>query len=118
MRPGKLYLADIVEAADAITQYLAGLTKEKFLSDEIIRSAIVFKLIIIGEAAGQLSEALRQRYRYIPWSDVIGLRHIAVHAYHKLDWDILWDAATREAPALRAKIAAILEAEYPEPKDQ
>ncbi len=39
MRPEKLYLADILDAADAIAAYVAGLTKEGFLADERTRAA-------------------------------------------------------------------------------
>ena len=38
MRPEKLYLADVVEAADAISSYVQGLTRESFLTDEMRRS--------------------------------------------------------------------------------
>ena len=113
MRPEKLYLRDILEATDAIAQYVTGITRQAFLDDDRSRSATVYKLIIIGEAAAQLSEGLRKRHPSIPWSDIVGLRNIAVHAYHNLQWDIVWATATQEVPRLRAQMLAILESEYP-----
>ena len=70
------------------------------------------KLIIIGEATANISKGLQRRYASIPWSDIKGLRDIAVHAYHRMEWDIVWTTATKEVPELRKQIAAILEAEY------
>lgn len=37
-----------------------------------------------------------------------GLRNVATHAYHNLDWDIVWTAVTQEIPELRKQIAFIL----------
>ena len=60
MRPELLYLADIIEAADAIERYRAALTAEKeFYEDDLRQSAILQKLIVIGEAASHLSAAFR-----------------------------------------------------------
>jgi uncharacterized protein with HEPN domain len=55
MRRDKLYLADIVEAADAVAAFLAGAERERFLQDDLLRSAVLQKLSIIGEAAARLS---------------------------------------------------------------
>lgn len=35
MRPEKLYLVDIVEAADAIDRFLSGIDREEFDEDEL-----------------------------------------------------------------------------------
>jgi len=44
----------------------------------------------------------------------MAVRHRIVHAYFDLDWQILWDAATDDIPALRREILHILATEYPE----
>ena len=113
MRNEALYLDDIVGAADAIARFLQDLPKETFLSDELYQSAVLQKLIVIGEAASRLSADFRNRHTQIQWFDVIGLRNIAIHQYFGISWDIVWDTATQDVPALRDQIAAILAAEYP-----
>ena len=55
MRPEKLYLTDLVEAADAIQRFIIGITPDDFLNDELRQSAVLQKLIVIGEAAARLS---------------------------------------------------------------
>ncbi len=55
MRPEKLYLTDIIEAADAIERFVAGIDLAKFLGDELRQSAVLQKLIVIGEAVGSNS---------------------------------------------------------------
>jgi uncharacterized protein with HEPN domain len=48
MRDEQLYLLDIVEAADAIERFLEGVTESDFDASELIQSAVVYKLTIIG----------------------------------------------------------------------
>jgi uncharacterized protein with HEPN domain len=50
MRREELYLRDIVEAANHIAGFIAGLDPPGFQESELVRSAVVQKLAIIGEA--------------------------------------------------------------------
>jgi len=112
MRREELYLTDIVEAADAIQKFLAGIERNAFLEDDLLRSGVLQKLSIIGEAASRLPVEFRQRHPEIEWTDIIGFRNIVVHAYFAVDWSIVWVAATQEAPELRRMVADILSEEY------
>jgi uncharacterized protein with HEPN domain len=113
MRREELYLADIIEAADAIQQFLTGVQRDTFLQDDLLRSAVLHKLTVIGEAAARLPSEFRDRHPEIEWADIVGFRNIAVHAYFAVEWPIVWVAATQDAPELRDKIADILAREYP-----
>ena len=111
MRPEELYLTDIVDAADAIARFLGEIEREDFLNDELRQSAVLQKLVVIGEAAARLSPDFQKRHPEIEWRDVISFRNIAVHEYFAVNWEIVWVTATQDVPLLREKIAAILAAE-------
>jgi len=111
MRRERLYLTDILEASDAISTFLGGCSKDAFFESELVRSAVLHKLTVIGEAAARLPGDLRLRHPEVPWSDVVGFRNIAVHAYFAVEWSIVWVAASEEVPKLRQQIVAILEGE-------
>lgn len=113
MRREELYLRDIVEAAGHIASFVAGLDFTRFEESELVRSAVVQKLAIMGEAAGRLSGELKARYPQVPWPKIAAFRNILVHAYFGIDWNEVWRAATKEAPELRDRIASILAAEFP-----
>ena len=113
MRREELYLTDIIEAADAIQQFLTGVQRDTFLQDDLLRSAVLHKLTVIGEAAARLPSEFRDRHPEIEWADIVGFRNIAVHAYFAVEWPIVWVAATQDTPELRDKIADILAREYP-----
>jgi uncharacterized protein with HEPN domain len=112
MRPEVLYLTDVVEAADAIRRFLVEVPRETFLNDEILQSAVLQKLIVIGEAAARLSSDFRADHPGVPWADVVGFRNIAVHEYFAVSWPIVWVTATQDVPSLRADVVAILEDEF------
>ena len=52
MRDERLYLADIVEAAAAISRFVAGMTEDDWIEDEVKQGAVMYQLIIeIGRAS-------------------------------------------------------------------
>ncbi|MEK7404872.1 MAG: HepT-like ribonuclease domain-containing protein [Acidobacteriota bacterium] len=77
-----------------------------------MRSAVVGKLTIIGEAAARVTEELRARHPEVPWSMVVAFRNILVHAYFGIDWSIVWLAAGKQCPELSKQMAAILTDEF------
>jgi uncharacterized protein with HEPN domain len=103
-----MYLIDIVEAADAIDRFLGEMGEGDFLADDLRQSAILQKLIIIGEAAARVSKELRAEHSYVNWADIVAFRNIAVHAYFSVDWNIVWFTATNDVPNLRMHIQHIL----------
>lgn len=109
MRRDELYLTDIIEAADAIARFLQNVSKDDFLKDELRQSAVLQKLMIIGESAARLSQKFKSQHSEIEWQDIIAFRNIAVHAYFMVDWRIVWYTAIHDAPILRDQIAVILE---------
>ena len=68
MRRDDLSLNDIIEAADHIATFLVQTDFEGFRQSELVRSAVVQKLAIIGEAAARISNELTGRYPQIPWT--------------------------------------------------
>jgi uncharacterized protein with HEPN domain len=60
-------LRDILDAIEAIEVYAVS-SYEEFLADPKTQDAILYNLIIIGEAANQVSEAFQEQHFTIPWS--------------------------------------------------
>jgi uncharacterized protein with HEPN domain len=62
MRREELYLIDIIEAADAIQRFLKNVEENTFLKDDLLQSAVLQKLMIIGEAASRLPKQFRDKH--------------------------------------------------------
>jgi uncharacterized protein with HEPN domain len=108
MRRDELYLADMVEAANHIHTFLDGVAESDFLVDELRKSAVLQKLAIIGEAASRISPEVRATAPEIPWSDIVGFRNIAIHAYFNIKWSVVWLTATVDVPTLEPLIVRLL----------
>ncbi len=108
MRREDLYLSDIIEALDHISAFTAGADFETFQESEMMRSAVVQKLAIIGEAVARLPEHLKRNHPEVPWPQIAAFRNILVHAYFGIDWEEIWRVVFRRCPALRAQIGPIL----------
>ncbi|MGC9968988.1 MAG: HepT-like ribonuclease domain-containing protein [Bryobacteraceae bacterium] len=115
MRREELYLRDIVEAVDHIGAFIAGIEFSSFEESELIRSAVVQKLAVVGEAAARVSDQLQARHPEVPWPKIVAFRNILVHAYFGIDWPEVWLAASKQAPQLRDQVAFILRAEFDPP---
>jgi uncharacterized protein with HEPN domain len=117
MRRDDLYLNDIVEAADHIATFLGQTDFEGFRQSELIRSAVVQKLAIIGEAAKRVSDELTGRFPQIPWPQIVAFRNILIHAYFGIDWAEVWKATQVDCPALRREVVQILATEFGGPAE-
>ena len=109
MRNYRLYLKDIFEAMGAVQTFVEGMNFDALVSDDKTASAVVRKLEIIGEAAKNIPEAIRQKYPQIPWRDMAGMRDRIIHAYFAVDYVIVWDTLKIDIPRLQPIIQQILE---------
>ena len=114
MRPERLYLLDIIEAADNVVIPIAGQDRESFLGNVTTRAAVLHELTVIGEGASRLTEEFRIGHPAVPWAKIVAFRNFVVHEYFGLDWPIVWNTATDLVPILRLQVSAILHAEFPD----
>jgi len=95
-----LFLKDMRESCEKIQRYVHEITHKEFLSDDKTYDAVLRNLIVIGEAAKNVPEKVRNFYTDVAWREISGFRDIAVHNYFGIDEDILWDIIQNEIPAL------------------
>jgi uncharacterized protein with HEPN domain len=79
-----LRLGDIREAIATIRSHIASGSFDRKTSD-----AVLYNLVVIGEAAAQISDETRARAPEIPWTKVVGLRNLIAHEYFRIDLDVI-----------------------------
>ena len=109
MRSYLLYLEDILKSAAKVQRYTDGMSFEDFLADERTLDAVVRNLEIIGEAAKNVPEEVRQSYPEIEWRKIAGLRDILSYTYFNISEAILWDVVQNKVPPLAEQVKQILE---------
>jgi uncharacterized protein with HEPN domain len=114
MQREALYLADLVESTRTIRGYLDGITRDQWDSDQILRDAVLYRMLLVGEIASALSDPLRDRYPGVAWRHIRAFRNLAVHKYFSVDWAVVWQIAHEEVPVLEAQAMDILRAEFPD----
>ena len=68
-------------------------------------------LELLGEAAKQIPDSVRDRHPEVPWRRIAGLRDILAHAYFGLEDEMIWQIVSSSIPALAAQLNAVALAE-------
>lgn len=79
-----LRLRDIRDAIATIRDHIAAGSFDRKTSD-----AVLYNLVVIGEAAAQISDETRARAPEIPWTKVVGLRNLIAHEYFRIDLEVI-----------------------------
>ena len=109
-RDPRAYLWDARQSADAIAEFARERTFDDYVTDSMLRSAVERQFEIIGEALRQLEKAAPDVAEKLPErSQAIAFRNILIHGYDSIDDGIVWRAIHESLPALRARVAALLE---------
>ncbi|MFP4499799.1 MAG: DUF86 domain-containing protein [Candidatus Hydrogenedentota bacterium] len=108
MRDPAERLRDILQAIENIERYVPR-GKSALEDDELLQTWMLHNLQTIGEAVRALPDDVRMQEPGVPWAKIIGIRNILVHGYFAIDTEIVWQAAERDIPALRASIQRLLE---------
>lgn len=97
-------IGDLLEACDEAAEIVRR-GRERYDSDKIHRLAAEAVVGRLGDAAQKLWEAFgTQLPTQIPWKDIVGIRIVVDHAYHKIDYDVVWSTLETDVPDLRHAI--------------
>jgi uncharacterized protein with HEPN domain len=110
----ELYLADLVDNARAVRGYLDGVARERWDADSILRDAVLYRMLLLGEIASALPDDIRDRHPEVAWRQIRAFRNLAVHKYFGVDWAVVWKIAQEEPPVLEKQALAMIWAEFPE----
>jgi len=109
-RSAAAYLADIVEACDAIEAVLRGVNLQRYQNERAIRSAVEREFILIGEAVGSLTRIDPQLSAGTSHARlIVGFRNQLAHDYASIDDEIVLAIAQHDASVLRGECALLLE---------
>ena len=57
---------------------------------------VMRRIEIIGEAARNIPQQIKDRYADIPWKRIAGMRDILIHQYYGVDLELTWRVAKVE----------------------
>lgn len=106
-----LYLEDILLSMDRIQEYISGLDFQHFKWDYKTVDAVIRNFEVIGEAAKNVPNSIKNEYSHIPWEEMYRLRNRISHEYFGIDYEIIWEIATQYLTINQNDIKLIIEFE-------
>jgi uncharacterized protein with HEPN domain len=99
VRDDRERLADVLAAIDRIRRYVQD-DRTRFDTDELLQSAVLHWIEIIGEAARGVGDKVRTAHPEVPWRVITDMRNRVSHGYFDIDLDVVWNTVTRDLPKL------------------
>jgi uncharacterized protein with HEPN domain len=96
-------LADLAEAVDAAAE-IVDLGKERWDAERPLRLAGEAVIGRLGDVASKLPDEVIKAMPDIPWREVKGMRIIAAHAYHRIDYELVWVTLRDDVPRIAEAI--------------
>jgi len=108
VRDWKFRIADILEAIQDSLEITRGLDYEAFRQDNKTMKAVLYNLVVIGEAARKVPSEITSSFPGIPWREMGDMRNIVIHEYFGVDPKIIWETVKNELPLILTGLKDIL----------
>jgi uncharacterized protein with HEPN domain len=100
----RAFLWDAAAAAGAIRRFTAGRTRDDYLADELLRSAVERQFEILGEALNRLQRSAPGLAARVPdLAKAVAFRNLLIHGYAIVDDGTVWRTETRNCRRLPAR---------------
>ena len=94
------YLRDMLENAEKARSFVKGLDYNDFRKDDKAMYAVIRAFEIIGEAARQIPEDVRNAHPEIQWREIMGMRNKLTHEYFGVNTEVVWRTVQDDLPVI------------------
>jgi uncharacterized protein with HEPN domain len=104
------YVQHILDAIELVNSYVEGMPKIDFLADKRTQQAVILNLIVIGEAATQITDECPEfaaTHAHVPWKQMRGMRNRMAHGYFEINLDVVWETVQQSLPELQQQLLEI-----------
>jgi len=106
-RTYQMYFDDILTAISRILEYSQDYDFAGFKRDYKTVDAVIRNFEIIGEAAKNIPDSIKELHPEVPWNEMYSLRNRISHAYFGIDYEIIWDIITNHLPENKLQVERI-----------
>ena len=82
------------------------------LIDRLDAFVKLYKIQVIAETLGKVSQDFKDSHTEIPWKNIKGMRNQLSHNYGQNNYRLIWSTYKEKLPELREQLVAILDDEY------
>jgi uncharacterized protein with HEPN domain len=103
-----LYVKDILENIELAEEFAKEVNYEEFVDDKKTNHAVIRCIEIMGEAAKNVPQSIREKYPQIPWKDIAGMRDKIIHFYFGVNLKRVWLVLKDDIPKLKPLVQKVL----------
>ncbi len=108
-RDERAYLADMLEACEAICSAVSYLDLKAYQGNRLVRSSVERGFIIIGEAIAALARIAPEAFAAITRARrIVDFRNQLTHGYPNVDDALVWAIVETDVPVLRKECAQLI----------
>lgn len=102
-------LQQLKEFAEEAAELAKGRSRADLAADLGLRRHAERIVELMGEACNRIPEDVWGAHPEIPWRQIVGMRNWLAHGYDGIDYDILWDAVSRNTLELLKNIEPLID---------
>jgi uncharacterized protein with HEPN domain len=103
-RDWRLRVQDILQATQDIADFTEGLSFEDFQNNKMLVQSVLYNFVIIGEAAANIPDEIKDVHPEIPWRTMADMRNVMAHEYFQVNLAVVWQTLRRSLPPVIARL--------------
>lgn len=115
-RDDRAFIEDMLARIDLVDEFTAD-GHDAFMKSRMMQEAVIRALEVIGEAARNVSEPVREAHPEVPWRQIRAFRNFVAHVYWDIKMTRIWEIVETDLPKLKPQLQAIL-ASLPTDEDE
>jgi uncharacterized protein with HEPN domain len=100
-------LDDMRLAIHRIETLTEDLDRGQFLSDITVQEAVAFRIMALGDSAGNISKRTQNANPNLNWKRISSFRHNPAHEYYDFKPESLWEFVQDVLPGLERKLRKV-----------
>lgn len=98
----------IFDAIEQVERYTRGMSESEFLSRIMVQDAVVRQIVVISDAARNISVEFQETHPKLPWSKMIGVGKKIVPEDFSVNPSSIWNIVQDELPLHKQAIKKLL----------
>ncbi len=81
---------------------------DEFLSNIEKQYSTARAIEVAGEVSKKIPRTIRSKYSSVPWREIAGMRDILIHAFDKIDLQIVWQVANKHSIDVARELSQLI----------